>query len=210
MDWKNADLLEAAIPIAGRETVLNTVEISGQQPVTLSPVCLPYSPEFAPDQPGRGAAALAQIATTTGGKDRVEIPKIWDELPVKSRYVELAPWLLVAAAILFLLEIFERRTGWVSKFFGKKRVVAQGSTEVADEEISVSKPSKKPAVPWLTRKPVPSPSAPVIAKAAPAAPVAATRPEPKPVPAKPASTESAIDALRKARERARSRTDKER
>ena len=40
MQWKNADLLEAAIPIAGRETVLNTVEISGQQPVTLPPcVC---------------------------------------------------------------------------------------------------------------------------------------------------------------------------
>jgi hypothetical protein len=74
---------------------LNTVEISGQDPVTLPPVCLPYSPEFAPDQPGRGATALAQIATTTGGKERVEIPKLWDELPVRSRYVELAPWLLV-------------------------------------------------------------------------------------------------------------------
>ncbi len=78
VEWKNADLLEAAIPIAGRETVLNTVEISGQQPVALPPVCLPYSPEFAPDQPGRGAAALAEIATTTGGKERVEIPKIWE------------------------------------------------------------------------------------------------------------------------------------
>ncbi len=77
LQWKNADLLEAAIPIAGRETVLSTVEISGQPPVTLPPVCLPYSPEFAPDQPGRGAAALAQIATTTGGKAREEIPKIW-------------------------------------------------------------------------------------------------------------------------------------
>ena len=109
--WKNADQLEAAISIAGRETVLNTVEIAGQQPVTLAAVCLPYSPVFAPDQPGRGAAALASIATTTGGRDRLEIPKIWNELPVKSRYVELTPWLLVAAAVLLLLEIFERRTG---------------------------------------------------------------------------------------------------
>ena len=101
LQWKNADLLEAAIPVAGRETVLNTVEISGQQPVTLPPVCLPYSPEFAPDQPGRGAATLAQIATTTGGKEREEIPKIWGELPVKSRYVELAPWLLVWERFFF-------------------------------------------------------------------------------------------------------------
>ena len=123
LQWKNADLLEAEIPIEGRETVLNTVEISGQQPVTLPPVCLPYSPEFAPEQPGRGAAALAQIATTTGGKERVEIPKIWSELPVKSRYVELAPWLLVAGAILFLLEVLERRTGWVFRLFGRKSVM---------------------------------------------------------------------------------------
>ena len=121
LGWKNADLMEAAIPITGRETVLNTVEIAGQQAVTLPPVCLPYSPEYAPGQPGRGAAALAQIAATTGGKDRVEIPKIWGELPVKSRYVELAPWLLVVAAALFLLEVFERRTGGVSKLVLARR-----------------------------------------------------------------------------------------
>jgi hypothetical protein len=209
LEWKNADLLEAAIPIAGRETVLNTVEISGQQPVTLTPVCLPYSPEFAPDQSGRGALALAQIATTTGGKDRVEIPKMWSELPVKSRYVELAPWLLVAAAVLFLLEIFERRTGWVSKFFGRKAALVQGADEKSDAEIPLAKPAKKPALPWLTRKPVPTATASAVAKSK-SAPVAAARPEPKPSPVKSPSTESAIDAFRKARERAKSRMDKER
>ena len=210
MDWKNADLLEAAIPIAGRETVLNTVEISGQQPVTLSPVCLPYSPEFAPDQPGRGAAALAQIATTTGGKDRVEIPKIWDELPVKSRYVELAPWLLVAAAILFLLEIFERRTGWVSKLLLGKIAGGAGVSPVRSEGKETHGQDARATTPWLPRKPAPTPRAPVVVKTIPVAPVAAARSEPKPVPLKPASTESAIDALRKARERARNRTDKDR
>ena len=210
LEWKNADLLEAAIPIAGRETVLNTVEISGQQPVVLTPVCLPYSPEFAPDQPGRGPAALAQIATTTGGKDRVEIPKMWNELPVKSRYVELAPWLLAAAAVLFLLEVFERRTGWVSKFFGRKAQLAQESEEKSGAEISAAKPAKKPALPWLTRKPVPAKAVPAVAKSQTAEPVAGTHSEPKPVLVKPASTESAIDAFRKARERAKSRIDKER
>ena len=70
MLWKTADLLEVAIPINGRETLLNTIEIPGQQAVTLAPVCLPYSPEFAPDQPGRGGAALTQIASTSGGKRR--------------------------------------------------------------------------------------------------------------------------------------------
>jgi len=205
LQWKNADLLEAAITIAGRETVLNTVEIPGQPPVTLPPVCLPYSPEFAPDQPGRGAAALAQIATTSGGKDRVEIPKIWGELPVKSRYVELAPWLFVASAILFLLEVFERRTGWVSGFLGRKAVAPAPETAVA---AVISAAPKRPGSPWLIRKPAPAPGrSKAVGKAAsmPAGPA-----EPESAPAQPASPETAIDALRKARERARNRTEKER
>ena len=135
LQWKNADLLEAAIPVAGRETVLNTVEVPGQQAVTLPAACLPYSPEFAPDQPGRGPATLAQIAMTTGGRERVEIPKIWSELPVKSRYVELAPWLLVTAAVLFLLEILERRTGWISRLFGRKLATAEAEETGQPEAV---------------------------------------------------------------------------
>ncbi|HTX22145.1 MAG TPA: VWA domain-containing protein [Candidatus Aquilonibacter sp.] len=207
LQWKNADLLEAAIPIAGRETVLNTVEIPGQQPVTLPPVCLPYSPEFAPDQPGRGANALAQIATTTGGEERVEIPKIWEELPVKSRYVVLAPWLLVAATILFLLEVLERRTGWVTRFFGRRVAVAQGPAETDEAETPQAAPVRKPVFPWLVHKPKRAVAAPA-AKSKSAAPVASAPAEPKPAPQKPATSESSIDAMRKARERAKSRTDK--
>jgi len=209
LQWKNADLLEAAIPVAGRETMLNTVEITGQQPVTLPPVCLPYSPEFAPDQPGRGATTLAQIATTTGGRERVEIPKIWEELPVKSRYVELAPWLLAAAAVLFLLEVFERRTGWVSRLFGRKRVVAEGETEEAHEEAPQAAVLKRPVFPWLVRKPARTTAMPAAVKAKAAAPAAASATvETKPVAEKPASADSAIDAMRKARERAQRRTEK--
>jgi hypothetical protein len=204
LQWKSADLLEATIAIAGRETILNTVEISGQPPVTLPAACLPYSPEFTPDQPGRGAATLAQIAMTTGGRERVEIPKIWSELPIKSRYVELAPWLLVLGAILFLLEILERRTGWVSKLFGRKAVV---KTESSEAEIAETKPAAKTAFPWLISKParVTKSAAP---QTKPAPPTAISTAAPKPAAEKPVSADSAIDALRKARERAKNRTDK--
>jgi hypothetical protein len=205
--WKNADLLEAAIPIVGRETVLNTVEVPGQQAVTLQPVCLPYSPEFAPDQPGRGAAALAQIATTTGGKDRVEIPKIWNELPVKSRYVELAPWLLILAAMAFLLEVLERRTGWVSKFVVRKPA-ALAPEENTGAGISPAPAARKP-LSLLTRKPSSAPAPAPTAKSESPRPVAPGPAAPA-APRPPASAESAFDALRRARERARSRTDKDR
>jgi Mg-chelatase subunit ChlD len=206
LEWKNADLLEAAIPIAGRETVLNTVEISGQQPVTLPPVCLPYSPEFAPDQPGRGAATLAQIATTTGGKAREEIPKIWGDLPVKSRYVELAPWLLVAGTILFLLEVLERRTGWLSRFFGRKAVA---KVEAEESETPDAASERKPVFPWLVRRPARTTTAPV-ARTSTVAPVSVAPVGIKSASEKPAGAESTLDALRKARERAHRRTDGER
>ncbi len=208
LQWKNADLLEAVIPIGGRETVLNTVEITGQQPVTLPAACLPYSPEYAPDQPGRGAATLAQIATTTGGKERVEIPKIWNELPIKSRFVELAPWLLVLATLLFLLEILERRTGWVSRCF--KLQPAGVTIEPGETKTSSTAPEEKPVFPWLIRKPAHKTKTPTDTKTITRPADTAAPSQPSTAPEKPADTESAIDALRKARERANRRTDKDR
>ena len=193
LQWKNADLLEADIPIEGRETVLNTVEIPGQKPVTLPPVCLPYSPEFAPDEPGRGAAALAQIATTTGGTERVEIPKIWSELPVRSRYVTLSPWLFAAAAFLFLFEIIERRAGWLSKFVGFKTAAAQAATaEVKSEPLAAAPRSQAPA----------KPKAPTPVTAS------AQRPQAKPAPEQTPEISSTIDAMRHARDRARRKQEK--
>jgi Mg-chelatase subunit ChlD len=211
LQWRNADLLEAVVPMGGRETVLNTVEISGQQPVTLPPVCLPYSPEFVPEQTGRGVSALAQIAATTGGVERGELPKIWDALPEKSRFVPLAPWLYIAATILFLLEVLERRTGWCSRALGKKKLSTPADTadereeKVAAKTSASSRPSarslsKPQSLPWLRKKSAPPQSAPV------SAPPPVATPSTKPAPA--ASDDSQLDALRKARERASKRTDK--
>jgi len=208
LDWKNADLLEASIPMNGRETVLSTVEVPGEQAVTLPPVCLPYSPEFAPEQPGRGAAALTQIATTSGGKERIEIPSTWSELQIKPRYIEIVPWLLVAAVILFLLEIFERRTGWVSRMFKRQQpAVATAGTEAENEPVTRE---PEPAIKRLVRKRKQKVAAPI------AVPTAAARQETKPekpavseAPAQPASTESSLDALRQARERADRRTKRD-
>jgi hypothetical protein len=204
LQWKNADLLEAAVPITGRETVLSTVEIPGQLPVTLAPVCLPYSPEFAPDQPGRGAATLAQIATTSGGKERVEIPQTWADLQSKSRYVELSPWLLIAAVILFLSEVFERRTGWIGRLIAARA----GSAAAPAEEAAGAAAPKKQRWTRLIPKPVRAPKAPVtpeVRAAQPAAPA-----ETKVSTAEKAGPSDAnIDALRKARERANRRTSRD-
>jgi Mg-chelatase subunit ChlD len=210
LEWKNADLLETAIPMNGRETILNTVEIPGQQAVTLAPVCLPYSPEFAPEQPGRGAAALAQIATTSGGKERIEIPQTWAELQVRPHYIEIVPWLLIAAVCLFLLEVFERRTGWVSRLFARQKVVAVAG--VPADETATAVPSREPEHPLkrFARRRKQKPTPPAMP------PAAAVHPErkeevplPKPVSPQTGSADSSFDALRKARERADRRTKRE-
>jgi hypothetical protein len=208
LDWRNADLLEAAIPMNGRETVLNTVEIPGEQPVTLAPVCLPYSPEFAPEQAGRGAVTLAQIATTSGGKERIEIPQTWTELQVKTRYIEIVPWLLVLSVVLFLLEIFERRTGWVSRFvFRKQPLAASAENEAAAPLL----PGPEHVLKRLVRKrqqksPAPSSTKVVNRETKTGGPSTPTTP---PAPTQPASTDSNLDAMRKARERADRRTKRD-
>jgi hypothetical protein len=80
----------------------------------LPPACLPYSPEYRPEPPDRGPAALAAVAAATGGRERIDVGDIWRELPPSTRWIELTPWLALAAAAVFLLEIFQRRTGLLS------------------------------------------------------------------------------------------------
>jgi hypothetical protein len=197
LQWKNADLLQAAIPISGRETVLNTVEIPGQEAVTLPPVCLAYSPEFAPDQPGRGLATLAQISRTSNGAERIEIPRIWSELASRPRYIEIAPWLMVLAVLLFLLEIFERRTGWLTRLLSPKAAFAPATVASAEPEPAAGR-ARKP------RRAAPIPgNTPTVSSD-----TAASQPSPA-SPTDTPSSESGIDALREARDRATRRTKRD-
>ena len=132
LNWKTADLLEAAIPLEGEETVRAVASLTSQTDVPLSqslpPVCLPYSPEFTPDQPDRGRKALAALSKTTGGRERLNLADIWTAIPRQPRYVPLSLWLVLAGLILFLLEVFQRRTG----FFEFRRRVATSSEETDD------------------------------------------------------------------------------
>jgi len=116
LQWKDADTLAFEVPLFGTETALTTVDIPGQGPLALPPVCLPYSPEYKPAQAGTGVAALEHLARATGGKERVDLAGIWAELPKQPRLVEIGPWLLIAAVVLLLVEVLERRTallaGW--------------------------------------------------------------------------------------------------
>jgi von Willebrand factor type A domain len=126
LQWTGADTLAVEIPLYGSETALATVDLPGSGPVALPPVCLPYSPEFKPAQGATGLAALERLARATGGKERIELAGIWAELPKPLRLVELGPWLLLAAVVLLLMEVLERRTGLLAGRIAWSRATGPG------------------------------------------------------------------------------------
>ena len=87
--WTGADTLAIDVPLGGTETTLTTVEVPGYGPVALPPVCLPYSPEFKPDQNDRGLQTLEKLSRSTGGKERLELATIWQDMPRVPRFDSL-------------------------------------------------------------------------------------------------------------------------
>jgi hypothetical protein len=120
--WIDPVTLGTSVSLAGNETLVATVTLPERPEVgaiTLPPTCLPYSPEFLPTEPGRGRAALEQLAEATGGEERIEMAGIWKSLPRLPRWVDIAYWLILTAAMFFVMEVFERRTGWVTALFAR-------------------------------------------------------------------------------------------
>ncbi len=197
--WAGPDTLAAEVPLSGSETALATVEVPGADPVALPPVCLPYSPEFQPPEAGRGLSALERMARATGGKERVDLPGIWKELPRRPRLVPVAPWLLAVAVVLLLLEVLERRTSLLSR---------QGYLvwEKAATAVARARPRRQPRSVAPRSSVVPPPAAP--APAAAEVPPAEEPPAPAPAPAPAAERrqeDGMVEALRKARQRTRGR-----
>ena len=63
--------------------------------------------------PSQALETMERLAHATDGKTRINLGEIWDDLPRQPRLLELKPWLLIAALILLLVEILERRTGLI-------------------------------------------------------------------------------------------------
>jgi hypothetical protein len=133
MNWLSADTLIAEVPITGNETVLTTISVPELGQTTLAPMCLPYSPEYLPQKSGRGAASLDQMAKATGGCERLNLGEIWKAIPRKPQWISLAPYLLLASVVVFLLEVLQRRTGllsvrWQSFSWAGRQVAEQVAT----------------------------------------------------------------------------------
>ncbi|MGA2619946.1 MAG: VWA domain-containing protein [Thermoguttaceae bacterium] len=195
MSWSSPDCLLAEVPLAGGETVLTTVEAAGAGQTTLAPMCLSYSPEYLPQKPGQGTAALEQLARATGGCQRLNLAGLWQDIPRRPRSVPLAPYLLPAAVVLFLLEVLQRRTGLLAvrwRPWRRRRAATARAAAAEPQRMAGARPAAK------TGKAPP----PVAAPAAAAKPADA-----KSADAGAETADSAInEALSQARRRAGRRT----
>jgi Mg-chelatase subunit ChlD len=188
MSWTGTDSLAADVLLAGDETALATVEIPGQEPVALPPVCLPYSPEFKPVTNDTGLAALDKLSRSTAGKERVEVAGIWKELPRRPRLISLAPWLPGLAVALLLLEVLERRTGVLTQHGQWLQRTVQ---EARAKDWRFRKRKRRAVVPpGAMSAPGPAPAEEIKTK----------------VTVQSIPSEGMLDALRKARQRSRERT----
>jgi hypothetical protein len=188
MQWSTPDVMAASIPLGGQETVLASAEVPGVGRFSLPPACLPYSPEFKPAEAGQGERVLSRLSRMTGGAQRTNLAGIWAEVPARPRFVNLAPWLLVAAILILLVEVLERRTGLLSAArLGPIRLHRRDEKE-GPAAIRPKRPRKGPTT---------------------AAPQAAA-PEAAPQPEQPTadSPQGLGDVLDQARRRAKERTDR--
>lgn len=159
MRWESPDTLVARIPLNGSETSLSTVIIEKIPPQVLSPVMLPYSPEFKPVIDKDGNMSVSELVRMTGGVERLDLTGMWRQMPVVMKTSPVARWLLLAAILVLLLEVFERRTGMLfrkplSVFRGLSRepgavtpAVMVGKAVVSGRKNSSKKAAKSVSAP---------------------------------------------------------------
>ncbi len=189
MQWSGPDELIVETSLTGDQTAIISVQ-AGEQTVSLEPVTLMYSPEFEPVDESRGAATLAMLSSATGGKSRTVLGEIWNDLPKNPRSISLTPWLSLAALLVLLAEVFERRSGALSSW--KKVGMRRDRAEAADAAAARRSEKSRKRRPQSTTSPVPSPDQPEPSSPEPSPPQQPTQP-------------SLDDALTAARRRARDR-----
>ncbi len=196
--WAGADTLAIEVPLDGGETTLTTVDVPGHGVVSLPPVCLPYSPEFRPAQAERGLATLERLGRATGGKERLDLATIWHDLPRQVRLLPVARWLLLAAVLCLLVEVFERRTLLLSGLFRRRRRAVVAAPAEVEPVVPATAPVRRPVV-----------VAPAVPPAVKETPVVREVPAAEPVAVvnKVDGDLDMLDALRKARKKARGRTE---
>lgn len=207
MRYTAPDTLTAEVGLAGKEVALATLDLGELGSVTLPPTRLLYSPEYLP-QSRDGRATLQSLADTTYGQARAELGAIWDDLVPIQRFASVAHWLWLAAVVLLLLEVLERRTSWVSQLFiaiAHRRKLAATAAPAAGDAVETVDDGAAPKARRVKAKR--ERRAKKTKSVAPAAKAAVDTPaNPKPPAASLGDGEDLLSAMGKAKRKADERT----
>lgn len=178
--------------LADDDLAVPATAIAGQAVVGPA-LCLPYPPEVEPRfrQPP-GLDVLADLARPGGGSLRADLAGLFANPPSPGRPVDLAPWLLAAIALLWVVEIAWRRLAG-----GGRRRASATATATAKTPPTAAVPAPAPMPLPQRRKREPLAQVPM-----PAEPPATVLSTESPPPETPAATGGNMDeALRQLRQR---------
>jgi Mg-chelatase subunit ChlD len=106
MKWVGESTLEARFPVQRAGTYLGAVRLPDGTVLPLSPISLPYSPEFEPrPDPQEGYKLLSEMARTSGGVER----NTWDDAfsPVGLRDRQITDLIMPLTLLVLLLHVGE-------------------------------------------------------------------------------------------------------
>jgi hypothetical protein len=111
LSWVGNDTLEARFPMQNAGVYVGAVQLGSGHVLSLPPLTLPYSPEFAPRaDPTEGRRALSDIARLTGGIERTAWDDVFDAGARRNRQVrDLVIPLTLLLLFVHLVEISGRR-----------------------------------------------------------------------------------------------------
>ncbi len=158
-EWTAPDRMEADVPLEGDAIYLGTVSWTGGRPLPLAPAALACSPEFLPDEHAEpGSLPVTDLFRMTGGRERFVPEELWKELPVYRRLYNLTPFILMAALLVLLLEVAERRLGLISR--RRKPKSPAGPKEKSPKPPKRKKVYKAAPPPAIELEKPPEPEAP--------------------------------------------------
>jgi hypothetical protein len=182
--WTGPNTLQARFRLDSTGIYRTLVKTAHREFIRGPVVTLPYSPEYVPrTNQLDGKSLMEEMADLSGGWERFDVLKVFDEPPRAPLTISLLPWLCIATICLLLLEIAGRRLSlW----------------ERAQESVTPSPISEtvKRSRRWMPKWSLRIPKRRTASQAK--QPVAGKAPQP-------VSTESMTDVLERAKERAKRR-----
>jgi Mg-chelatase subunit ChlD len=172
LSWTGVNTMEARFPIQKAGIYLGAVDLGQGRFLSLSPLTLPYSPEFEPRQdPDEGRKTLLEMARVSGGVERTAWDGVFNASLLRQREVrDLVIPLALMLLLLHLMEIAGRRLYFfaaANTWLGSVRIpkLRLPSRRGVAKPIEPAATPREPAIVVPQSKPIESPLSRAKAKA---------------------------------------------